>query len=306
MATLSDLRNSISDRFGSYHWGGGYTPPGSTPIPGLSGEDANAYSVIVSMLKEYGLDSLAPKILDYIQKGYSSDTISLELQDTTEWKTRFAANDDRRKAGLPVLSPQEYIATERAYRQIMSSAGLPPGFYDQTTDFRQFLAKDVSPQEIQSRVSAVSDFINRGDPQQLAFLRQNYTTGDMIAYALDPNRAAPLIGKAFAASEVGGAASAQGLAIGKDLAENLATHGVSGDQARLGFGQVALEEPNANKLAAISGEQGFTTTDLASETFLGDSATAQRRQRLASQERGRFGGSSGVSNSSLSRTQGGV
>ena len=42
---------------------------------------------------------------------------------------------------------REYLATERSYRQIMQEAGVPTGFYDQTSDFTKFLASDISPAE---------------------------------------------------------------------------------------------------------------------------------------------------------------
>jgi hypothetical protein len=277
-----------------------------TPTAGLSGDQRNAYAAVMDMLTQFGLESLAPKILGYVQQGFDSSTIGYELQQTSEWKTRFAANDARVKAGLPVLSPAEYIATERSYRQIMQSAGVPVGFYDQTSDFQKFLEQDVSPQEVQSRVQSATDFINRGDPQELAMMRQFYTDGDMIAFALDPKRAAPLVGKAFDAATIAGQAAGQGLSVDKGLAESLAGQGVNRQQAQQGFSLIASEQPNANKLAAISGENGFTTEDLVKETFQSSSEIAQRRQKLASQERGRFNGQSGIGQGSLSRNGGGI
>jgi hypothetical protein len=278
----------------------------NTEISALSGDQRNAYTAVQQMLKEFGLESLAPKILGYVKEGFSSDTIAVQLQETAEWKRRFAANEARVKKGLPVLPPQEYIQTERAYRQIMQSAGVPAGFYDSQSDFERFLSDDVAPQEVQSRVQAATEFVNRANPQELAFMKSRYTTGDLIAFALDPDRAAPLVGKAFQAATIGGQASAQGLQIGRDLAEGLAADGVSREAAMQGFSIIAGEQPNANKLAAISGTDGFTTEDLVQETFRSDSVVAQRRQKLASQERGRFSGSSGVGQGSLGKTSGGL
>lgn len=289
-----------------------FTSPGplsrtsDTAIKGLSGAQRNAYSAVQQMLKEFGLEALAPKILDFVKNGYSSDTISVELQNTAEWKKRFAANEARVKAGLPVLSPQEYIATERSYRQIMQATGVPVGFYDSPSDFQKFLEMDVSPQEVQTRVQSATDFVNRADPNELAAMKQFYTTGDLIAFALDPKKAAPLVGKAFNAATIAGQANAQGLQIDQSLAEGLAGEGVNRQQAQQGFSLIAGEQPNANKLAAISGESGFTTEDLVNETFRSDNATAEKRKRLASQERGRFSGQSGIGQGSLTRNSGGL
>lgn len=281
-------------------------PQKGTPTAGLDPNQRNAYTAVTDMLKEFGLESLAPKILGYVQQGYDSNTIGYELQQTAEWKTRFAANEVRKKKGLPVLSPQEYIATERSYRQIMSSAGVPKGFYDSTKDFQKFLEDDIAPQEVQSRVQAATDFVNRKSPQELALFKKWYTTGDMIAYALDPNRAAPLVGKAFQAATIAGQAGAQGLGISKGFAETLAGDGVTRDAAQQGFALIAGEQANANKLASIAGDKQFTTEDLAKETFQSNQKIAERRQKLASQERGRFSGASGATQGSLSKNSGGL
>ena len=91
------------------------------------------------MFNNYGLGTLAPKITEYVQQGFSPDTVTLKLQETPEYKQRFAGNESRRKSGLSVLSPKEYLATEDAYRQIMRSTGLPKGFYDSPDDFSKFI-----------------------------------------------------------------------------------------------------------------------------------------------------------------------
>jgi hypothetical protein len=104
----------------------------------------DAATILQNVFAQYGLGSLAGQITGFIQQGYSADAISILLQNTPEYKQRFAANDARLKKGLPALSPAEYIATERSYRQVMSAAGLPLGFYDQTSDFQKFLENDMS------------------------------------------------------------------------------------------------------------------------------------------------------------------
>lgn len=285
----------------------------ATPAPGavdysgngLTGANRDAAVALTALFKSYGLESLAPRIVDYIKQGYSADTIAVLLVDTPEYKKRFVANDARIKAGLPALSPSEYLATESAYRQVMSEAGVPKGFYDQPADFQKWIADDVSPTEIKSRVDTATQFINSMDSGSLAAMKKFYTNGDLIAYALDQQRAAPLVGKQFEAAKIAGAAAGQGIQLDQNLSENLAGQGVSSDQARQGFGMIATEQTNANKLASLSGSQGFTVADLANEVFLADSGVADRRSKLASQERARFGGSSGIGTGSLAASQGG-
>lgn len=275
------------------------------PFGSLTGPNRDAAVALTALFKSYGLDSLAPAIIGFIKQGYSADTISVLLVETPEYKKRFAANDARIKAGLPALSPAEYLSVESAYRQVMSAAGVPKGFYDQPSDFQKWIADDVSPTEIKSRVDTATEAINSMDAGALAAMRKFYTKGDLIAYALDRTRAQPLVGKQFEAAKIAGAAADQGVGVDRQLSERLAGQGVSGDQARQGFGLIANEQGNANKLAALSGSEGFTVADLANEVFLADADIAERRTRLASQERARFGSSSSVGTGTLATSKGG-
>ena len=270
----------------------------------LTGTNRDAFLALKSMFDSYGLGSLAPDIVNYLQNGYSADTIGVLLQSTTAYKKRFAANEARVKKGLPALSPQEYLATETAYRQVMRAAGLPSGFYDKNDAFQKFLENDVSPQEIQSRVTQASNFIESASAEQKALFSQWYTKGDMVAYALDPQRAAPLVGKAFTTAQIGGEAVSHGLGIDQNMAETLAEKGVTADQASQGFGVIQSTLGNDQKLAAMSGDT-ITGYDAMREVFLNDASVANRRDRLASQERARFGGSSAVGSGSLGKTSAG-
>lgn len=270
----------------------------------FSGTQKDAFAALTAIFTEYGLGTLAPKIAEFIRSGYSGDTISLLLRETDEFKQRFAANESRRAKGLPVLSPAEYLATERSYRQIMQAGGLPVGFYDNDDDFRKFLENDVSPQEIQQRVTAASDFVNQAPEEAKAFYRQWYTTGDMVAFALDPERAAPLVGKAFTASRIGGQADARGLDIGRDYAERIASAGYDEQQASQGFGMIQQTVGNDMKLAALSGEN-LTQGDLMDEVFFQDGAVTTKRRKLSEQEQARFGGASAVSGSTLGTSNAG-
>jgi len=273
-------------------------------ISKFSGPEKDSFAALKSVFESYGLGTLADTIAGYIKGGYSADTIQLLLRETPAYKQRFAANDVRIKKGLPALSPAEYLATETSYRQIMRAAGVPNGFYDQATDFQSFLENDVSPQEIQSRVTAAASFVDSAPADAKALFSQWYTKGDMIAYALDPKRAEPLVGKSFEAAKIGGAATEQGLGIDKTMAQDIADRGISSSQASQGFSAVAGTLANDQKLAALSGDT-ITGYDAMREVFFNDASVTKRRDRLASQERGRFGGSSAVGGGSLGKSSAG-
>lgn len=269
---------------------------------GLTGANRDAAVALNNLFTSYGLKDLAPLIVNYLKEGYSPDTVSILLQNSPEYKQRFAGNDARLKAGLPVLSPAEYLATERAYGQVLQKYGLPQGFYDTPADYNKWIGMDVSPTEIDTRAKEASDFIHQADPNELAFFKQHYTTGDMIAYALDPTRADPLVGKAFTASQIGGKAADNGIGIDQSMAERLANNGVNEAQAQTGFGQIAQENPTTKLLSAIYGNSGnaVNQNDLIGATFFDNAAAQNKLKQLASQERGAFGGASGVSATTLS------
>lgn len=263
----------------------------------LEGDQRDAYAALRTMFDQYGLGTLAPKIYEYAKQGYGADVISLLLQDTSEYKTRFAANDVRVKKGLGVLSPAEYLATEQAYRQILQDAGLPTGFYDNPADFANWIGGDVSPTEIKGRVDLAVANSMQANPyakealQQLYGIDQSYVT----AYYLDTKKALPLLQKQTQVAAYGAEALRRGLALTGANLEDFVTAGLSLSQVSAGFQQVAEELPNLQAIAARY-QQAFTQAELEREIIAGTTAQAgvSRRRRLASQERGLFTGAGGA------------
>lgn len=281
------------------------TPPGSgktsdDPYGGLTGSDRDAAVALTNLFKQYDLGSLSGTIIKYIQDGYSADTISILLQDTPAYKQRFAANQQRLKAGLPVLSPAEYISTERSYRQIMQSAGLPVGFYDSNSDFQNFLANDVSPTEVQSRVNSVSEALNKAPAATKDYFKQWYSTGDMIAYALDPTKASTLINQRIQAAEAAASAKQSGFELSQKNAELIGTQAAGFGDIQSGIGAVGADLASTEKLGDIYNVD-YSQDDLVQEVFTNNAAATQKRSRLASAERGTFSGNSGQTSGSLSR-----
>jgi hypothetical protein len=284
--------------------------PTLTPAPASPATPATAATATTAQIDAianlsktfelYGLGTLAASITNFIYQGYSTDTVALLLQDTPEYKQRFAANDARRKAGLPVLSPAEYLATEESYRQIMQSAGLPKGFYDSPTDFQKFLEGDVAPTELKARVDAAAKAVDNSDPYYTQSLREMYglSSGDMIAHLLDPAVAAPLVEKQSKAAEYGAAALRQGLAINTKNFEQYAGGIGTGIGAEQGMQQVAEITPGLSNLATISGTN-YNQSTAESEVFGGLASAKRKRDQLVAQEEGRFTGRSNVDSKSL-------
>lgn len=262
----------------------------------LTGENRDAFLALKSLFGTYGLGSLAGKIYDYVKQGYGADTIGILLQDTKEYKTRFSGNEARTKAGLAVLSPADYLATEAAYRQILSSAGLPKGFYDNPADFTRWIADDVSPTEIKSRVDLAVAATGQANPEYKNALFQMYgiNEGDLTAYFLDRKRAEPILKKQAAAGAIGAAAIRRGFAANTLDLEGYATLGITADQAEQAYAQIS---EGWDSMLGIAGRYGssWSQREAEQEVFTpGASSASEKGKRLKSQERAQFAGSRGA------------
>lgn len=260
----------------------------------LAGSERDAYMALTSMFKSYNLGTLADKIFDFVKKGYGADTISIMLQDTKEYKDRFVGNEERKKQGLPVLSPREYLDTEAAYKQIMQSAGLPKGFYDNQNDFADLIGKNVSPTEIQKRVDLAVEATQNAPEAYRTALKQvmGLSEGDMVAAFLDEDKALPLLNKATATARIGAEALQQGLLFDKGYAEGLAQAGITVDQARQGYAQISNEMQTLQTLGSIYGED-WTQRQAEKATFQSEQGAVTQKRTLASRERAQFSGSAG-------------
>jgi len=264
-------------------------------------EQQDAIARLKAIFAGYNLGSLADRIAEYIYQGYSEDTTSLLLQDSPEYKQRFAANDARVKAGLPVLSPKEYLATEDAYRAILQDAGLPKGFYDDESDFQKMIASDLSASAVKRRVDAAAKAIDNTDPYYKEALQNMYglDAGHMIAYVLDPERALPLVEKQAKAVEYGAAALRQGLTQAPTSQYEAYASGVgTGVGAEAGMAQIAEITPGLSTLAQISGDQ-YNQQTAEQEVFGGLASARRKRQKLTQEEEARFTGRSNVETGSL-------
>jgi len=301
--------------------GGQYT--GSTgPVPyaptGPSATDTasrqNIFDQVQALFTTYGIirsgdpasDALLKTIKDLAMSGAGADTISLQLQQSDAYKARFAGNETRRTAGLNVLSPAEYIATENAYDQILRASGVPTGFYNSSAEKAKLIGADVSASELQSRVDLAAKSISGADPFYTQQLKNLYglSQGDMIAHVLDPAAAMPLLQQQTQSTTIAAAAARNATNINLTTAQQLAGMGVTQAQAEQGFGNIANQLPGMQAIASRYqgyGDAGTVGTGLQAATFgapvAGETAAQAeaRLKRLQTQETSTFGGSAGAS-----------
>lgn len=271
--------------------------------PSFTSDQQTAFDIMEGLLQQYGLGSLSGTLKQIILNGITDQQeISLQLQQTDAWKTRFAGNEILRQKGLPVLSVGQYLSVEQSYAQVMKNYGLPTGFYDDPADFAKFIGNSVSANELQQRVQMYADVANREDPAVVNQLQSmGITKGDLLAHMMDPSRALPLIQKKYQETLIGAAARRTGLTPDNNYVSHLAELGVSEQAAAQGFGQVAADLPSAQLLGSIY-HDNISQTELAQNVFEGNSAAGAKARRLASQERANFSGSAGTNPGSLGRS----
>lgn len=264
-----------------------------TDLNKLKGPQRDAASALISLFSSYGLQTLASRIIDMVKQGFSSDTMSIMLEKTPEYQKRFAANAARLKNGLPVLSPAEYVQTERAYSQILTQSGMPKGFYDQQSDYQKFLENDLAPTELQDRVKLWQQEALK-DQDGLNAIRKITGLGasDYAAYLMDPARATPLLTKAAQAVSFAAAASRHGFDVGKDLAVKYGNRDVSATDAEQGFQAIQQVQAQTDQLARLYGLGNYTVDDAAAEVFAGDAVQAAKRKKASSAEKATFSDSS--------------
>jgi len=270
-------------------------------------ERKSAYDLLYAQFAQYGLQSLVAPLEGLIKEGIPASEFTIRLRETDAYKKRFAANAQRINKGLKALSEAEYLGLEDSYQGIMRQYGLPESYYARgdmgiQQGFEKFIAGDVSPAELETRISTAYNRVINANPEVVSALKQYYpniTNGDILSYALDPEKALTDINKKVTAAEIGGAAIGAGLGIGMARAEELGAFGVSKSQAQQGYQTIADILPSAKKLSDIYAKQGLGAYDQAvaeQEVFgiSGAATAAQKRRKLTELETAQFSGSTGV------------
>ena len=275
----------------------------------------SAYDTLYSEFSKYGLGSLVEQLKGMITDAkVSPSEFAIALQNTDEYKKRFAANQDRIAKGLRALSPAEYIGLEDQYQNVMRNYGLPASYYSKDAlgtqaGLNKFIANDVSAAELEDRIATAQKRVLNADVNVMDALKQFYpdiTNGDILAYTLDPTNALENIKRKVTAAEIGGAALQQGLGTNVNRAEELAKYGITKAQAQQGYQAIGEFLPTATALADIYNKQGlgpYNQATAEAEVFntADAAAAAQKRKKLSALEQAQFGGQAGTSQGALAR-----
>lgn len=309
-------------------------PAASDPGDGLSAYErellardaartANAQNSMIAQLREFmaanGMSELVAAMEKYVRAGYTGDAVWVMARNDAQFKDayakRFAANAERAKLGLPELLPATYIEMEQGYRTAMLNRGMPAGLFDTPEDFTRLIARDVSVKEVAARLDGALDYINfDGNAAVKEELRARFgmTDAEMAAYVLDPERTQSYLETEFTRNmrraNIAGAARNAGIstALVDQASDMISSNAAQGfQQATDAFTNIAQQQEDYHRLAAMSGLSG-TADELVTEAFglSGADQVTNKKKVLASQERARFGGSSGLGSTSLSAGRG--
>lgn len=211
---------------------------------------------------------------------------------------RFAGNVELRKQGIEPLSPEVYLQQERVYREYLDAVGL--GDLAQRNTYASLIGKRIAPTELARRIENVFDVWDSADTAYKNELERTLgITGvgarnEVAKVLLLGKDAAAELQKKVATAGVATEARARGLDVGS--AEQLGALGVTREQARAGYEQIALTAPRLGTLSEIYDKKTVdalqTQQELEREQFQG--MQSQRRRRLAEQETAAFMGQSGT------------
>jgi len=277
-------------------------------------ERQSAYDLLYSEFQKYGLQSLVEPLKGLIVSGASPSEFTIKLRESDAYKKRFSANAQRVAKGLRSLSEAEYIQLEDQYQDVMRRYGLPDTYYARgemgiQEGFNKFLEGDVSPVELEDRISTAQKRVLNANPEVIASLKEFYpdiSNADILAYTLDPKNAIENIKRKVTAAEIGGAATQAGLKTGMTRAEELAAAGVTKDVAQQGFRTIAEVAPRGGVLSEIYKQSPYTQTTAEAEVFgLGGAVdAAKQRKKLTQLETAAFSGSAG--SGAIARDRAGV
>jgi hypothetical protein len=259
----------------------------------------DADEIIKTLLSAYGLNS--PEIVKILDAALQDDPTQFSGQNgqqlalitvrgTAAYKERFKANEYRKANGYAPKSEDEIIGLENAFKTTLRANSLPQGFYDRQEDFNNFIGRDVSPNELNNRISLGYNAVMQAEPGTKAELLQLYglQPGDIAAFFIDPTRfnESSAIKKAQAAQVASEARRQAGIGLTAGTAEALATEGVTRQQAQQGFTEIGASQELYGLTTAeqASGQQAITQEQQIGGVF---GTNAEARKAIAERKRKR-------------------
>jgi hypothetical protein len=309
-----DLNNNgINDALEGKEASGSVDPGLQYQMDTAAADRKSAFQILADEFKLNGLDTLAAEVQNLMTEGLSTAEAKIAIRQTQAYKDRFKGNEGRIKKGLAVYQPNEYLAAEETYRNLLLANNLQDLVNRNTTD--AFISGAVSAQEVQDRIQNVFTKIDNADPTLKGQLNQyfsNYGIADpnlqrsQLASALLTGETSSMaLERQLKKAQLRAGAQMSGVTIAENnvesLQQQLEAQGVADvyGTAKTGFSTLSQTQPNTEKLANIYGDQTTgLSSELQQEAFFG--LQSQRRKKLQEKEQATFAGRTGISRVSLS------
>lgn len=147
-----------------------------------------------------------------------------------------------------------------------------------------YIGNRTSAAELSDRMSQAATAVATTPAETMSILRDYYgvQNGDLISFYLDPETTEAMLQKRYTAARIGTEAMRQQFGIDVALAENLATRGVSVDEAQTGFAAARRQE-------AFMAGRGETATQRALiGAQFGEEESRRQIERIARSRAGQF------------------
>jgi hypothetical protein len=152
-----------------------------------------------------------------------------------------------------------------------------------------YIGNRVSAAEIADRMGQAATAVATTPVETLSILRDYYDVqnGDLISFYLDPDTTEAMLTRRYTAARIGTEAQRQQFNIDVQTAEDLATRGVTADEANVAFGRARSQE-------AFMAGRGETATQRALiGAQFGEEQSRQQIERIAKSRAGQFQGGGG-------------
>lgn len=306
--TLISNRVGQNYRFvGDKPIGGPTGAPAPAPTPGIDFTEADQANM-QSALAGLGVGDLFDRAWNYYldPKGGGGDQAATLtwLETTPEFETHFPGLKQLREKGQ-AITPGQWSIYYNAIQEEAVSAGLPPGMIDRE-DIGKMLVGGVSKNEAIGRISAAGQSVYNADPALIQKMRDyGMTDGDLTAFYLDPDKAAPLLERKAQEGQarIGAALQRGGYDISLSQAKNLQTMGVDEQEAEAGaaalFGMHPLFE---NTIGETTQGSNITTEEQLAAQFGNDLVAQQEIDQRRKTRQANFQGGGGAATGGAGRT----